>query len=153
MRCQDPFLCSLRRRDKPALHKSKPTANINGSGKLRRFIFCWRETFLESPDSLFDFALDRIIERFFLADAFQNARLAVFNELQKFLLEPANIANGNVVDQPTGGDEKTEHLLFHGKGSVLILLQNFSKALAASELCLGHFIELVGTELRERGKF
>src|SRR5260370_38008672 len=109
----------------PALHKSKTQSKQQQLERLHRFSFCWRETFLETLDSLFDFSLDRIVERFFLADALPNARLAGFDELQKFFLEAANLADRNGVDQFAGRTEHAEHLLFDRKRSELILLQNF----------------------------
>jgi len=69
--------------------------------------------------------------------------------LQKFFFEAANVRHGNAVNSTAGGDEKTEHLLFNGQGNVLILLESFRQALAAGELSLGDFIELVRAELCE----
>src|SRR5438876_2780298 len=108
-----------------------------------------REALLKSVDGFFDFSLDRIVESFLLGDALENARPAGFDELQKFLFEAANVRHGNAVHSTAGGDEETEHLLFNGQRDVLILFESFRQSLAAGELSLGDFIELVRAELCE----
>src|SRR6266478_4321707 len=163
LRCCDPLFVSgylgiatssvVRMADEPATTQIKTHCKQQQLERLRRFGSSRRETFFETLAGFLDSGLVRIFERFFLADALQNARLAGFDELQKFFLEAANLADRNGVDQSAGRDEQAEHLLFDRKRSVLILLQNFCEALTTGKLRLRDFIKLVGAELCEGRKF
>src|SRR6266481_9107149 len=110
---------------------------------------CSRESFLESIDGRLDFSLYSVIKRFLCSDVFQDRGIAGFHELQKLLFETAHFCNRDVVNGPAGCHKDAEHLLFDRKRYVLILLEDFRKALAARQLSLRDFVELVSPELRE----
>src|SRR5216684_3632918 len=76
-----------------------------------------------------------------------------FDELQELALKAANFRDRHVVQCAARSDVNAEDLFFRGERRVLILLQDFREALAARELRLRDFVELIGTELRESGEF
>src|SRR6266850_7127573 len=130
--------------------KSRSVGIVSRQAKsLARGGNCSRESFLESIDGSLDFGLYSVVKRFLCSDVFQNRRIAGFHKLQKLLFETAHFCNRDAVEGPAGCHQDADHLLFDRKGYVLILLKDFRKALAARQLSLRDFVELVSPELCE----
>src|SRR5467141_2291721 len=98
---------------------------IRGRGNRRR------ESFLESIDGSLDLRLYSVVQSSLGSDVFQDRRIAGFHKLQELLFETAHFCNRDVVDGPASCHKDAEHLLFDRKRYILILLEDFRKALAA----------------------
>src|SRR5215467_5550961 len=76
-----------------------------------------------------------------------------FDELQELALEAAHFGYRDSIHTAAVGNVDGKHLFFDAERSELALFQNFGESLAACELRLRDFIQLIGAKLREGGEF
>src|ERR1700733_10168178 len=107
------------------------------------------ETLLEGVQRRLDIRANRVIERLLLADRLQYVRVIRLDERIQFPFESLAVGNRVVVEILVRAGEDQQDLFLNRQRLELILFQDFHQSLAARQLRLRGFIQLVGAELRE----
>src|SRR5271156_3546223 len=134
----------------PIIEKCRHRVGLVGLGRRRwsGLHGCF-EALFECVQRFLRFGAVGVVERFLFAQRFQQAAVIRLDEGIQLLFETATLADRKIVEILIGSRENDQHLIFDVERLGLILFQNFHQALAARELRLRGFVELLGAELRE----
>mmetsp|Transcript_64756 Transcript_64756/g.128016 ORF Transcript_64756/g.128016 Transcript_64756/m.128016 type:complete len:653 (-) Transcript_64756:1006-2964(-) len=102
----------------------------------------------ELGEDLLHLLVGRVVNRAFLDDVVEDARVRGIHVGDELLLEGADLRDGELVEVATRARVDGDHLVGEGHGHILVLLEQLSKARTAVEERLGGRIE-VGAELGE----